>query len=169
MGGVHKNTQSSLFIYSFIYLFIYLFTCIWDVKSTLIQLSKTKFLFSQQKRKWPSLPFRTSNLLISATKLYTTLLIQLSYLTVSISHPILLSAANHFSYFKLSVFNPSYLSPTVSWMYVDTLNLRQTVPNCPQLTPAIAPSVVPTMFSYKMLRSLEPQCNTEGLYCVTVL
>jgi len=34
-------------------------------------------------------------------------------------------------------------------MYVDSLNLRWTVSNCPQLTPAIALSVVPTMFGYK--------------------
>jgi len=32
-------------------------------------------------------------------------------------------------------------------MYVDSLNLRRTGPNCPQLTPTIALSVVPTMFA----------------------
>ena len=37
-----------------------------------------------------------------------------------------LSAANCFSYLKLSVCNPS-LSPAVSQMYVDSLNLRCTV------------------------------------------
>jgi hypothetical protein len=31
---------------------------------------------------------------------------------------------------------------------IDSLNLRRTVPNCPQLTPTIALYVVPTMFSY---------------------
>jgi len=40
------------------------------------------------------------------------------------------------------------VSPTVSWMYVDCLNLRRTVPNCPQLTPAMGLSVVPTIFGY---------------------
>jgi hypothetical protein len=83
------------------------------------------------------------------TTLYTTLLAPLSYSPASISHPIPLSAANCFSRLKLSVYNTSYLSPTVSCMYVDSLNLRQTVPNCPQLTPAIALSVVPSMFGYK--------------------
>jgi len=32
-------------------------------------------------------------------------------------------------------------------MYIDGLNLRRTVPNCPQLTP-FALFVVPTMFGY---------------------
>ena len=80
--------------------------------------------------------------------LYATSLTQLSYSTASVSHPITLSAANRFSYLKLSVCNPSYLSQMVSWMYADSLNLRQKVPNCLQLMPAIALSVVPTMFSY---------------------
>jgi len=35
-------------------------------------------------------------------------------------------------------------------MYVDSLNIRRTVPNCPQLAPAIALSVVPTVFGYKL-------------------
>jgi len=34
-------------------------------------------------------------------------------------------------------------------MYVDSLHLRRTVPNCPQLTPAVALSVVPTALGYK--------------------
>jgi hypothetical protein len=33
-------------------------------------------------------------------------------------------------------------------MYIDCLNLRRTVPNCPQLKPTIALSVVPTMLGY---------------------
>jgi hypothetical protein len=33
-------------------------------------------------------------------------------------------------------------------MYIDSLNLRRTVLNCPQLTQEIALSVVPTMFGY---------------------
>jgi hypothetical protein len=33
-------------------------------------------------------------------------------------------------------------------MSVDSLNVRRTVPNCPQLTPAIALYVVPTIFGY---------------------
>jgi hypothetical protein len=36
-------------------------------------------------------------------------------------------------------------------MYVDSLNFKQTALNCPQPTPAIALSVVPTMFSYTIL------------------
>jgi type II secretory ATPase GspE/PulE/Tfp pilus assembly ATPase PilB-like protein len=47
-------------------------------------------------------------------------------------------------------------------MYVDSLNLRRTVLNCPQLTPAIARSlslslslsVVPTMFGYKSVHRI---------------
>jgi len=35
-------------------------------------------------------------------------------------------------------------------MYVDSLNLRRTIPNGPQLTPAIALSVVPTMLGYTL-------------------
>jgi hypothetical protein len=69
----------------------------------------------------------------------------------------LLALVTQFHYLLLTVFlmwlsvcNPSYLSQTVSWMYVDSLNLRQTVPKC-QLTPAIALSVVPTMFGYTIL------------------
>ena len=37
----------------------------------------------------------------------------------------------------------------VSCMYIDSLNLRRTVLNRPQLMPAIALPVVPTMFGYK--------------------
>jgi len=83
------------------------------------------------------------------TTLYTISLTPLSYSPATISHPILLSAANCFSCLQLSVCNLSYLSPTVSWMYIDSFNLRRMVPNCLQLTPAIALSVVPTEFSYK--------------------
>jgi len=36
-------------------------------------------------------------------------------------------------------------------MYIDSLNLRRTVPNCPQLTPAITLSGVPTVFDYTVL------------------
>jgi hypothetical protein len=36
----------------------------------------------------------------------------------------------------------------LSLMYGDSLHLWQKVPNCPHLMPAIALSVVPTMFSY---------------------
>jgi hypothetical protein len=39
----------------------------------------------------------------------------------------------------------------VDRMYVDSLNIRCTVPNWPQLTPSIALSVVPTMLSYNTL------------------
>jgi len=48
----------------------------------------------------------------------------LTYSTVSISHPIQLSAANSFPRLKLSVCNPSYLPPMVSSMYVDSLKLK---------------------------------------------
>ena len=83
------------------------------------------------------------------TTLCITLLAPLSYSPASTSHPILLSAANRFSCLKLSVRNPSYQLQMVSWMYVDSLNLRRTVLNCPQLTAAITLSVVPTTFGYK--------------------
>jgi len=45
---------------------------------------------------------------------------------------------------KISVSNSS---PKWSWQW----NLRRTVPNCPQLTPAIAVSVVPTTFGYNYI------------------
>jgi hypothetical protein len=77
-------------------------------------VKQIKIIFSQQKRKQPSLPFQNSNLMFSVTTLYTTSLALLSYLTASVSRPIPLSAANCFSYLKLSVCNPSYLSPMVS-------------------------------------------------------
>jgi len=35
-------------------------------------------------------------------------------------------------------------------MYIDSLSLRQTVPNCLRLTPTIAHFVVPTMFGYTL-------------------
>jgi len=41
------------------------------------------------------------------TTLYTTSLAPFSYSTVSVSHPVPLSAANRFSRSKLSVCNPS--------------------------------------------------------------
>jgi len=88
--------------------------------------------------------------------LYTTSLTQLCYSTFSTNHPILLSAANHFSHLKLSVSNLSYLSPTVSLMYVDSLHLRWTVLNSLQMTPAIALSVVPTMIGYNNNHHLAP-------------
>ena len=47
------------------------------------------------------------------------------YSTVSVCHPIPSSAANSFFFnLKLSVFNPSYLSSTASWMYVGSLTLN---------------------------------------------
>ena len=82
-----------------------------------------------------------------------------------LSHSIPLSAANSFSRLQLSVCNPSYLLPTVSWMYVHSLNLGRTAPNCPQLTSAITLTVVPKMF----------RCNTDQSSlctfsdCVTML
>jgi hypothetical protein len=52
--------------------------------------------------------------------------------------------------------SPSYLSPAVYWIYFDNLNVRRTVPNCPQVTPAIALylSVVPTMSGYKSVHKI---------------
>jgi len=75
---------------------------------------------------------KISNLSFSVTTLHTTSITTLSYSTASVSHPTPLTAANRFTRIKLSVCNPSYLSPTVSWMHVDSWNLRRTVPNCPQ-------------------------------------
>ena len=84
------------------------------------------------------------------TTLHTSLLTPLSYSAASASHPIPLSAANRFSRLKLSVYNPSYLSPKAPWMYVDSLNLRRTAPNCRQMTPAVSLSLSDKqMFSYK--------------------
>ena len=62
------------------------------------------------------------------TILYTTSLNQLCYSTASVSHPIPLSAANRFFRLQLSV---SSGFPKWSWQRI----LRQTVPNCLQLTP----------------------------------
>jgi hypothetical protein len=139
--------NTSWFIESHIFFTICLSVCIWGVKSTLILLSQQKS-HSNKRKTQRSLLSRTSNLSFSVTTENTTLLITLSYSTASISHPIPLTAPNRFSHLKLSVCNPSYLSPTVSWMYVDSWNSRRTVLNCPQLTPAIALSVVPTVFGY---------------------
>jgi hypothetical protein len=55
----------------------------------------TKIIFSQQKRKQPSFPSR-NNTFVLLTTLYTTSPVPLAYLTISVNHPIPLSAANHF-------------------------------------------------------------------------
>jgi hypothetical protein len=54
-----------------------------------------KIIFSQQNRKQPSLP-SGNNTLVLLTTLYIISLVPLAYLTASISHPILLPAANRF-------------------------------------------------------------------------
>ena len=84
-------------------------------------------------------------------------LVEFFFMNLTIMHgstninPFPLSAAKRFSHLKLSVCNPSYLSPTVAWMYAVGLNLRRTVPNCPQLMPAVALTVVPTIFAYTLV------------------
>jgi hypothetical protein len=65
---------------------------------------------------------------------------------------------------SLPIHNPSYLSPTVHWMHVDSLNLSRTIPNCPQLTPAIALSVLPTMFCCIMYVSLHAFWKSSSIF-----
>jgi len=80
------------------------------------------------------------------TTVYTTSLALLSYSTASVSLPIPLSAANRLSRSMISVTNGS---PKWSWQW----NLRLTVQSRPQLTPAVALSVVPTIFGYMLIPS----------------
>ena len=71
------------------------------------------------------------------------------YSTASVSQPFRYPLLTVFPFKAL--FMQPLLSPTVSWMYVDGLNWRWTVPNCPQTTPANAHSVVPATFGNKKL------------------
>jgi len=80
------------------------------------------------------------------TTIYTTSLAPLSYSTASVSLPIPLSAANRLSRSTTSVSNGS---PKWSWQW----NLRRTVQSRPQLKPAVALSVVPTVFGYMLIPS----------------
>ena len=137
--------RSSLLSY-FVYLFIYLYLrC--RVYCCLLN-KKRNHILTNEKHNRHFTPELVNFFCFRWPQTYTTSLVLLTSLTASVSHTIPLSAANCFSRLKLSVCNPSYLSPTVSWMYFDILNLRRTVPSRPQLTPAIALSVVPTVFSY---------------------
>jgi hypothetical protein len=109
---------------------------------------------------------------LHTTTLHTTTLAPLSYSTASGSLPIPLSAAKRFSRLKLSVCNLSYLSPTVFRIYAGSLNVRRTVPNCPQLKPAIVLSVVPTMFGYKLFlfcNNFKPLFVRRGLSSLFLL
>ena len=110
--------------------------------STVIQLSKQKSYSNKRKEKDRRFPPEIITLVTMVTTLYTTSLAPLSYSTASVSLLIPLSAAN-----RLSAQRSLY--PTVPRNEADN-DLRRTVPNCPQLTPIIALSVVPTMFGYKM-------------------
>ena len=78
----------------------------------------------------------------SVTALNTTWTVPLPLSTAKVTHPFPLSAANRFSYSKLSVCKPSQLSPTVSWINFDSTSIRRKELNCPQMTPKIALSVV---------------------------
>ena len=139
MGGVHRIGLSGHY---FIYLYL---RC--KVYSCLFNQIICNHILTEEKQNHHFPPQLVTSL-FSVTTLHTTSLVLLSYSTASISHPIPLSAANCLFCLNLSVCNPSYLLPTVSWMYIDSLNLRRTVLNCQQLTPEITFSVVPTMFSY---------------------
>jgi len=91
-------------------LFVYLYL---RCKVSAYPVKQTKIIL--KKKPQPSLLSRTSNLFVfDDHTIHTTSLTQLSYSTVTTSHPIPLSAANRFSRLKLSVCNPYYLSPTVS-------------------------------------------------------
>jgi len=112
--GFIGSTHSLYCMYVCMYLYL-------RCKKYSYPVKQTKIIFSQQKRKQPSLPSRNNNLCFyQLTTLYSTSLTRLCYSTASVSHPIPLSAANPFSRFKLSVCNPSPLSPTISWMYHDS-------------------------------------------------
>jgi hypothetical protein len=154
-AGGFIGSAHNLHYYLFIYLFIYLLSLRCKVYSCLF--NPIKIIFSQQKTKQPSILSRNNKRCsYQLTTLYTKSLTQLCYSTATVSHPIPLSAANCSSRLNFSVCNPSYPSPTVSeCTYVHSLNLRRKVMNCPQLMPAIALSVVPTMFGYnRQLRKI---------------
>jgi hypothetical protein len=60
----------------------------------------------------------------------------------------------------LSAANPlssRSLHPAFPWNVSWQLNLRRTVPNCPQLTPAIALPILPTMSRYRLIRHISRQ------------
>ena len=84
-------------------------------------VKQTKIIFLQQKRKQPSLPSRNNNLcLYQLTTQYTTSLTQLCYWPASVSHPIPLSAANHFLVqISLQVTPPTYHQQflNVRWLF----------------------------------------------------
>jgi len=93
---------------------ICVFICIWDVKSTPIQIRKPKSCSHNRKEDNTCFP----PVIISFP------LVTLSYSTASTSRPIPLPDANSFSRLKLSVCNISYLSPAVLWMYLDSLKFK---------------------------------------------
>jgi hypothetical protein len=75
-------------------------------------VKQTKIIFQQKKHNCHFSP-ELVTYLFSVTTPYTTSLTPLSYSTASVSYPIPLSAANRFSRLKLSLCNPTYLSPSV--------------------------------------------------------
>jgi hypothetical protein len=85
--------------------FVYVFICILGVKSTPIQLCAQKSYSHDRKE---TFPLETTPLFL-LTKLYTTLLILLTYSATGDSHPIPLFAPNCFSHLNLS-----NQSPTIS-------------------------------------------------------
>jgi len=103
------------------------------VKSTLIHLSKRKSYSNTGKennRRFPPEIIFAFNV----PTLYTTSHAPRCYSTVGVSIAVPFSAANWLSA------QPS-LYPAVPELYVDSLNLRLTIPNFPELTPAIALSL----------------------------
>ena len=99
--------RTDLFIY--LYLWFKVYSCLFN---------QTIIIFSQEKRKQPSLPSRNNNLCFyQLTTLHTPphSLSSVTRLLATVTQfQIPLSAANRFSRLKLSVCNPSYLPSMVS-------------------------------------------------------
>jgi hypothetical protein len=122
-------------VHGIVYSFHCLFISIWGVKSTLIQLSKQESYPNKRNENNHRLPPEIITFCFMVTTPYTTSLTPLSYSPASVSHPIPLPAADRFSRSAISVSTGSPKS-------ISQWNVRRTVPNCPQLTPTIALSVV---------------------------
>jgi hypothetical protein len=105
-GGVHQTWYS-------IYYFIITCLIVSDVRSLLLSIQSNKNHILTNETHNRHFPPELVTFLFSVTTPYTTSLILFSYATASISHPIPLSVINCFSHLKLSVCNPSYLSPMV--------------------------------------------------------
>ena len=129
----------------FIYLFVYLFICIWGAKFIPIYLVKQNSYSHNRKennRRFPP-EIITSVFIISPHHTIH----KLTHSLISVTR--LLALLTQFRYLPLTVFpfKPLCMQPLLPiangfWRYADSLNSRRNLLNCPQLTPAIALSLV---------------------------